>query len=667
MDEEKNLPDSVENGYKTGGITPALAPLPDIPEIQQENPYITYFRDRDAKLSSAQHNIESTEPFTFSPIFDELQSSLHALPATGSNGCTGCPDVVQSPRKQKSTICEEWAANGIGIPFNDLPFELDSNSPQNTPPTSIKTAFDFSTQKYPHLFKSRYSSIDCYINDAPQHHYHPHYNDQQFPYHLPSYLLLKDHNVDSLLSKHIASLFMRDPLVMFNGQINQDDFAQVNHFESIQSTNWRSVRYKPPSHLCQPGFRTEFRTCELQFTDFENAAFTCLITLLARSIVYFNLNLYIPLTKVDENFEFAHQRDSIIGEKFWFRHTSHISLNDLQRCPSNIDVKVDCSKLVSKLRQDNEAKCQEDADYFTQLSLDEIFNGQKCQNGQQSGFVGLIPIVQHYLGLIHCDPESLGIISNYLSFISRRASGQLLSGAQFQRQFILNHPLYTQKKDSLLPEKALNDLLMIIHGIENLTIVVPELLGDFDKSILFDSAESNNNNNNNNNNDFKPATILSMATIIDTLNNHYDDKTTLLHQLIAENKALIGSSPSCTGCHNGTKALPDGVSVCPGCSNDGIHQPTNSAEVHPMYNSRSNFQRLLGSHHMSRLPRTFSVESGNQMLELPAQLDGSTVCRADHDTPPSMTELHTHILPTPPFTPTQEGVNSIPFESIDEF
>jgi glutamate--cysteine ligase catalytic subunit len=37
---------------------------------------------------------------------------------------------------------------------------------------------------------------------------------------------------------------------------------------------------------------------ELQMTDFENAAFTVFIVLLTRAIVSFNLNMYIPISKV---------------------------------------------------------------------------------------------------------------------------------------------------------------------------------------------------------------------------------------------------------------------------------------------------------------------------------------------------------------------------------
>jgi len=37
---------------------------------------------------------------------------------------------------------------------------------------------------------------------------------------------------------------------------------------------------------------------EVQLTDFENAAFAVFIVLLSRAILAFNLNFYIPISKV---------------------------------------------------------------------------------------------------------------------------------------------------------------------------------------------------------------------------------------------------------------------------------------------------------------------------------------------------------------------------------
>ena len=73
------------------------------------------------------------------------------------------------------------------------------------------------------------------------------------------------------LSRHLAHYFVRDPLVMYKTRIELDDETAADHFENIQSTNWQTVRFKPPPPNSSIGWRVEFRPLEVQLTDFENA------------------------------------------------------------------------------------------------------------------------------------------------------------------------------------------------------------------------------------------------------------------------------------------------------------------------------------------------------------------------------------------------------------
>jgi glutamate--cysteine ligase catalytic subunit len=98
-----------------------------------------------------------------------------------------------------------------------------------------------------------------------------------------------------------------------------DDATNMDHFENIQSTNWQSVRFKPPPPGTSIGWRVEFRVMELQMTDFENAAFVVFNTLLVKLISHFDLNFYIPMSKVDENMTCAQSQNSVINGKFYFR------------------------------------------------------------------------------------------------------------------------------------------------------------------------------------------------------------------------------------------------------------------------------------------------------------------------------------------------------------
>jgi len=92
------------------------------------------------------------------------------------------------------------------------------------------------------------------------------------------------------------------------------------------------MRFKPPPPNSSIGWRVEFRPCEVQITDFENAAIVCFTVLLTRVILSYKLNLLIPISKVDQNMVKAQKRDAIKVEKFWFRRdiTSDIKSDDAQ-------------------------------------------------------------------------------------------------------------------------------------------------------------------------------------------------------------------------------------------------------------------------------------------------------------------------------------------------
>lgn len=79
------------------------------------------------------------------------------------------------------------------------------------------------------------------------------------------------------------------------------------------------MRFKPPPPNSSIGWRVEFRPCEVQITDFENAAIVCFTVLLTRVILSYKLNLLIPISKVDQNMAKAQKRDAVKAERFWFR------------------------------------------------------------------------------------------------------------------------------------------------------------------------------------------------------------------------------------------------------------------------------------------------------------------------------------------------------------
>lgn len=176
------------------------------------------------------------------------------------------------------------------------------------------------------LPKSRYASASHFIYSCPAakklHVENPlaSLSDLDYEVDQASYDQLIEGGIDEALARHVAYNFSRDPLVLYSGLIDVDDEKSTIHFENIQSTNWNSVRWKPPPSMNSSiGWRTEFRPMEVQMTDFENAAFAVTTLLFTRTLLAFDLEMYLPISKVDENMTRAQRRDAVTREKFFFR------------------------------------------------------------------------------------------------------------------------------------------------------------------------------------------------------------------------------------------------------------------------------------------------------------------------------------------------------------
>ena len=156
---------------------------------------------------------------------------------------------------------------------------------------------------------------------------------------------------------------------------------------------------------------------EVQLTDFENAAFAAFIVLLSRAILHFNLNLYIPISKVrvsshpicrpprltpsvicrqvDENMARAQRRDAVRSQKFYFRKDVFPSASSHPSRSSSIPSSP-CSEHVGQIpingvdgKEKKLRNCfplppvPDDAfvprsieDEYEEMSLEEIMNGK---------------------------------------------------------------------------------------------------------------------------------------------------------------------------------------------------------------------------------------------------------------------------------------------------
>lgn len=238
------------------------------------------------------------------------------------------------------------------------------------------------------------------------------------------YQKLRYGDIDHLLAQHIAHLFIRDSVSLFSEKVHQNDQEDTDHFENIQSTNWQTMRFKPPPPNSTIGWRVEFRPCEAQLTDFENAAIVCFVVLLTRVILSYGLNFLIPISKVDENMQTAQKRNAIRNDKFWFR-------KNISAKGSSTASDTATDKQNTQTDENNDT-----ADEYELMTINQIING----NG--SSFPGLVPLINDYLASMDVDTDTHCTIQQYLRLIQRRAAGHLLTTAAWIRQEISNHPEY---------------------------------------------------------------------------------------------------------------------------------------------------------------------------------------------------------------------------------
>ena len=302
--------------------------------------------------------------------------------------------------------------------------------------------------------KSRYASNSTYISEDSR--LRPEYLDPDLVIDPEIKQKLMDGGMDDLLATHFAHLFIRDPIVIFEEDIKKLDMKKTAHFENIQSTNWQHMRFKPPPADSNIGWRVEFRSMEIQVTDFENAAFSVFMVLVTRAILSFDLNLYVPIKKVDENMERAHGVDAVLKEKFFFRK------NPFPTRPSRANTAFgDESRPGSRpgsAMPSRPASPGPVEDEYEEMTINEIINGS-----MEGDFPGLIPIVESYLDSVNVDVETRCELATYLDLISKRASGELDTAARWIRNYVDSHPLY--KHDSVVDEQITHELVGSVIAI----------------------------------------------------------------------------------------------------------------------------------------------------------------------------------------------------------
>lgn len=185
------------------------------------------------------------------------------------------------------------------------------------------------------------------------------------------------------------------------------------------------MRFKPPPRNSNIGWRVEFRSMDIQLTDHENAAFSIFVVLLTRTILHLKLNLYMPLSQVDENMHRSQQRDAVNSQKFWFRSI---------------------------------VKPNESPELFSLMTLDEIMNGNATTPG-------LVTLVDQYIDTEQMHSVTRLKLKRYTSVIARKANGTLSTGATWMRGFVSGHAAY--KQDSVVGPVIAHDLLEAVLRLDS--------------------------------------------------------------------------------------------------------------------------------------------------------------------------------------------------------
>lgn len=264
--------------------------------------------------------------------------------------------------------------------------------------------------------KSRYSAAYTYISEnifvQDRHN-----DNQKFDTDKESYDELIKNNIPKRLAEHFCNLMIRDPLVVFDEKIDIEESDDYSHFENFQSTNWNTLRFKPPrledEDFC---FKVEVRVPEISLTPYENSAFTTFIIIYSRLVYKYEFNNIIPISLVNENYDRAVLNDAVTTQKFWFR-TNGLSLSPAEYCCKNVVLYSGTEdKLEEKLKKIQDPKY--DSENIHELSVLEILCG--CEKYE---YKGLFWLMNDFIDKYVEEEDLRKYYRNHLDFIRKRATG----------------------------------------------------------------------------------------------------------------------------------------------------------------------------------------------------------------------------------------------------
>jgi len=279
-----------------------------------------------------------------------------------------------------------------------------------------------------------FSSPQLFIADSgPLNEAEAHYNNVAPTLHEASFRALQEAGTDERLAKHVAHLFARDPLTIFHERLELDNDEVGDHWENLQSTNWGTVRFKPPpARNANPegkiGWRVELRTPEAQPTIFENAAVVCIARVMAELILRERWDLYTPVSLVEENLERSSSVNAATRSSFHFR-TDFLSGSDGGQAA------------------------------IAELPLREVLFGQDGR--------GLFERCEAFVRAEHargaCSAETSERFARYVDLFRRRVKGELPTPAAWLRQRLAKHQAYAGGSE--VPRAFVREITEIFQDI----------------------------------------------------------------------------------------------------------------------------------------------------------------------------------------------------------
>lgn len=277
------------------------------------------------------------------------------------------------------------------------------------------------------------------------------YNDVEATVHEPSLDRLLRSGLDGLdrpLATHVAQLFARDPLNVFRERLEVDNALVGDHWEQLQSSNWGTVRFKPPpAQSANPegkiGWRVELRTPEAQATDFENAAVIVVARVLAQQILEERWDVYQPISVVEENLRRSEGVAAVTRSRFRFRRDF----------------------------------LGGDTKDLGDFSLEEILFGDG-----HGVFARCLSFMQRKHDEGACSASTLQRFTKYVELFRRRCAGELPTPAAWLRQRLAAHKDYAG--GSVVPREFVKDMAVLAASLSQqprspaASVALSELLGD---------------------------------------------------------------------------------------------------------------------------------------------------------------------------------------------